>query len=317
MYKKYVVAAILTIALNAWSLENPKKATTHLTKTEPVIIHKRTEKKISTSGSQRSIIETYPSDAICKGAAARYSREEFEIRNCLGCKITFNLAKGTTYDTGHESGHSGTHPIGKIVGKSLGVQYTIGSNPYFYEYEAPDVSVEIELSTDLEVPNPAPYPPSFVSIDYTILAYVPGLVNADTIPTLILFDNITSHPDNGTYLTPDALGAITFSLIDYKDRAETIYSVPTGSIVRPKSEGASLKYGGLFDVNKNFINPHCTHREGTDIDIGMSLFNASSYSSDLKNALEGALLDAGFTFPVPIERPAYLPSTHWHSKYTL
>lgn len=253
-----------------------------------------------------------PSWKICKSPGTA-SIDTYEILDCAGCTITFSLTKGTTYNTGHESGHSGTHPLGSIVGKSLGTPYTIGSDYYTFDFEAPDVAVETLLSVDFIIPNPPPYPPGTYTWDTTILAYVPDLIDQSGLSDII-FSNITSHPGNGTYMTYAAGNFLVDALIDYNINAATA-GVPAGSIVKPKSEGASLQYGGLFDIYKNFSTPHCNHRSGRNIDIGMSAFASNPYRTILLTTLKEAFLNAGFSFPVSYEHPDDPTSNHWHAEY--
>lgn len=258
-----------------------------------------------------SVVDMLPSWKICKTPALP-SVDTYEILNCAGCTVTFSLTKGTTYNTGHESGHSGTHPVGTIVGKTLGTPYTIGSSYYTFDFEAPDVSVETLMSLNIQIPNP-PNPPTNTTWDTTILVYVPDLVDQSGLSD-ITFNGITSHPGNGTYMTYAAGNFLVDALIDYNNGAAGTYGVPTGSIVKPNSEGASLQYGGLFDINKDFSTPHCRHREGKSLDIGMSLFANSPYKTDLLDALEAAFLGQGFAFPFSGERPSDPSSTHWHAE---
>lgn len=102
--------------------------------------------------------------------------------------------------------------------------------------------------------------------------------------------------------------------------------VPSGPpiqqyILTPTSEGASLNYGGLFDTITNFSNPHCSHRDGHNIDIGMSQYKASPYKTELMTALDQAIVNAGFSYPKSSESPSATaleqadPNYHWHLQY--
>lgn len=264
------------------------------------------DKEIRIPVSSMSVIDMLPSWKICNTLA---STETFEVLDCIGCQITFTLTKGTTYDTGHESGHTGTHPLGRVVGRTLGVPYIIGSTPFNFVYEAPDVSTEAVLTATIVTPG-GPVPHVW---DSTMLSYVPDLVDQSG-NSYITFDNITSHPGDGTFMSFEAGNFLTDALIEYNLRAAA-YSVPTPNIVIPKSEGASLQYGGLFDINKNFNIPHCNHRDGNNIDIGMSRFASSAYKSSLLQALEEAFINNGFSFPVSYESPGDVTSNHWHAQY--
>lgn len=102
--------------------------------------------------------------------------------------------------------------------------------------------------------------------------------------------------------------------------------VPSGPpiqqyILTPTSEGASLNYGGLFDTKTDFSNPHCSHRDGHDIDIGMSQYKASPYKTELMGALDYAIQLAGFSYPAAHESPDATAAQqaqsgyHWHLRY--
>ncbi|MEK2646074.1 hypothetical protein [Bdellovibrio sp. BCCA] len=114
--------------------------------------------------------------------------------------------------------------------------------------------------------------------------------------------------------------ALITALDDYQIKSAAD-GIPTGSIVKPNSEALSLKYGGIFDIGKNYSNPHCQHRSGLDIDIGMANFQASSYHTQLVANLEDKLLAAGYTFPEGSESPYATPTEqsqpgyHWHAHY--
>lgn len=72
------------------------------------------------------------------------------------------------------------------------------------------------------------------------------------------------------------------------------------------------KYGGIFDIGKKFQTPHCSHRFGRNADLSMSVFNGSAYKTQLLTALNTALTDNGFSFPVSGESPTNPTASHWH-----
>jgi len=65
------------------------------------------------------------------------------------------------------------------------------------------------------------------------------------------------------------------------------------------SQGASLPWGGLYDINKNWMISHCGHRDGKTIDISLS-----TLSRVKRKALDSAIRDA--------ELRKFDESDHWH-----
>jgi hypothetical protein len=93
-----------------------------------------------------------------------------------------------------------------------------------------------------------------------------------------------------------------------------------GSAPTPlESEAVSLPHGGLFDINDDWSQPHCSHREGKSIDLSLSKLTAAE-----QKVLADAVITAGLHF-YRLESPGVqtcLPgqkphedvcTDHWHA----
>lgn len=81
-----------------------------------------------------------------------------------------------------------------------------------------------------------------------------------------------------------------------------LYSVPPIN-----SEAASLPWGGLYDINRNWKTSHCGHRDGKTIDLSLS--NQKAYE---KRILQRSVRDAGMVFSYVQESPSNTTVNHWH-----
>ena len=79
-----------------------------------------------------------------------------------------------------------------------------------------------------------------------------------------------------------------------------------------RSTGATLSRGGLFDTGQNWTPPHCGHRNGETMDIGLRDFTGTQGIFE-KIALEHAARNAGLKFWVVGERPQDDAANHWHA----
>ncbi|WP_157684657.1 hypothetical protein [Bdellovibrio bacteriovorus] len=271
-------------------------------------------KEISSNSNKSDIMEMLPS---WKGCSRNLSSTDTYRFECADCSVTFTLSEGAENGGHSNSTHTGSRPLGQLLTHLEGVPYTIVNGALELTYEAADTAGEVTLNVHWTLPHP----PYSVSQDITIYAYVPDLLNMTGNSSLITWNNINSHPGDGYYMTELAGEALLDALSTYKWHAENVLSIPPGSIVIPNSEGASLKYGGLFDIFKNYTHTHCTHRLGDDVDIGMALFNSSSYKADLLNTLDAALVAFDYSYPKASESPDASPAEqavtgyHWHAHF--
>ncbi|OFZ20026.1 MAG: hypothetical protein A2X94_11740 [Bdellovibrionales bacterium GWB1_55_8] len=75
-----------------------------------------------------------------------------------------------------------------------------------------------------------------------------------------------------------------------------------------ESEAVSLLWGGLLDIHRQWTRPHCTHRDGTAIDISVKHIDSlkSHISEGERQAIKDALLNSQNIF---YSRPE---GDHWH-----
>lgn len=301
-----VVAGATTAFIGGSSQEESKADA--LTRAGAQIFHIKDGKRMQ-GGFIDDSTDLLPSFIGCGQNLASTDQWEFQ---CGDCYVTFNLEEGTE-DGGHSSSTHSARPLGQLTSHLEGVAYHVTGSA-FVTYQAPNNSGEARLKTTWTFPS-APSTTSYVSF----YVYVPDLQDLSG-SSYFTTNNITSHPGNGTYMNYDA-GVDLIAALDNYQTDSASAGVPSGSIVKPNSEALSLQYGGLFDINKNFSNPHCQHRAGLDIDIGMANFQASAYEGDLTDALKTALANAGYVFPNLSESPDATPAEqsqsgyHWHAHY--
>ena len=99
-------------------------------------------------------------------------------------------------------------------------------------------------------------------VDFIGVRY-PGLVPIEAVNG-IYYDNITSDHNTVFYATPETVeatyrAALFYLLLTATDDEEGIEPL--------RINAASLIFGGLNDVNRNWAPPHSTHRVGTDVDM--------------------------------------------------
>ncbi|MNL03061.1 hypothetical protein D3C87_1235870 [compost metagenome] len=74
-----------------------------------------------------------------------------------------------------------------------------------------------------------------------------------------------------------------------------------------KSQAASLAWGGLYDIKKDWKKPHCGHRDGNTIDLSLS--NLTNYE---KKLLDTIARKRGFDF-YRSESASNPLADHWHA----
>lgn len=289
--------------------------------------------KIQKDGSRKQFrpgiddLEMFPSWKVCRTSSSPdyYESTDTWQFGCADCQIKFELLAGTengghnTSGTGSDN-HSGIRPLGLIQGVDLGEWYplegygTIG-------YEASDYAGEVILRATIQHFTPLPNEVH----DINIYVNVPDLVDAGGY-NIFTTNNITSHLQDNRHLSQDSLDSFIGALINWRNELTT-GGMNNNDIPVPNSEGLSLKYGGLFDVAKNFTTSggHCNHRKGTDIDIGMSNVKILSEPNKtlILTELEDSMLLYDYVFPVASEGPDATSTEwnqsgfHWHAKYTL
>ena len=186
------------------------------------------------------------------------------------------------------------------------------------------------------------------------------IVEATIAQNLVPSNNVLefivgSHPGNGFYTTPEMRTKISKALelyvlemnkfntfLDQLLRDSAGGTLPLHDelqIPKTRSSGASLSWGGAFDIRRNWkadsslwkvvtaangkqkklYNGHCSHRNGRHIDIIMGNFYDSSINEKLRNAyqekLNQAFIDAKLDFPFIKESiSAAKTPDHWHAQ---
>lgn len=239
------------------------------------------------------------------------------------CRATFFLSAGLC-DGRHSTSHITSRPLGKIQGMTQFRVYDVPATevglPYIYV--APDTAGDVMMNWTFFVKDDEGNEQR-QEAPYLLRVFVPNLQNLNEtvgLNTYLTFNNITSH-GFGTYGV-DGMGASLHSaLMEYVNDALLLNISNSPQRFYPlNSEGVSLQFGGLFDVERNWNHPHKRHRQGEDIDIGMSLLKNHPNQNELMDILERRLIGAGFTFDVRFEGPKATaeevnkPLFHWHAR---
>lgn len=248
-----------------------------------------------------SLVRTLITRLVC------LEEENNEVKQVGDCRVRLHLSDGIEY-----GGHLGHLTVGTDQ-ERWGTLST--PNDYILipveglvvTYTAPERSGAILNNISALDPNGS----TIVTTNTVISAKIKDLIHLN-IPGLE-FQNINSHPGEGTYGTNNLQEKMIAAMTLFKQLAIE-NDIPEIEIPTLKSEGASLSWGGLFDINQNWHAPHCSHRNGTDIDISMSPFTNSPYKNQLKLSLQKALSKNQLSFPVTVESPSNISATHWHTR---
>ncbi|MBI3555081.1 MAG: hypothetical protein HY074_02305 [Deltaproteobacteria bacterium] len=85
-----------------------------------------------------------------------------------------------------------------------------------------------------------------------------------TLSDLTMYFNIGSHSGDGFYATSVFKSSLQNMITKFQTKvlAKTFSSA---SII--ESQGATLSWGGLFDIKRDWQTPHCGHRDGHALDV--------------------------------------------------
>jgi hypothetical protein len=174
------------------------------------------------------------------------------------------------------------------------------------KYEAPDIAGDVKLSYDVKDFSDNLIP----SLPINISVRSKERFEKIQIPGLPI--NVNSHPGDGDYGTPNFILRLKNMVELYKEYAYYL-DIPEDKIVELSSQSASLSWGGLFDINKDWKPPHCGHRDGKTIDLSMSGLtkNYTEDSNDGLTSLQWAIEDSLLGFPV-LEESDVIFDNHWH-----
>ncbi len=243
-----------------------------------------------------------------------------------GCKIQTSLSLGN-FLGGHDEGHDqSTRLMGKFAPNTNEDFIEIPKIGLDLKYFASQVSGGYAVRFDGRDPDDR-------TINLVGTGFSVQLKDLTPLNDLLMFkalapNNTESHPGDGYYGTPLLRDRLSIALAKYREDInnfnEILRNGPTNEafareLTTPviQSEAASLRWGGAYDVNKNWNAPHCTHRNGKHIDISMSPFDNDLQNVFLrtryKKILAKAFLeDEKFVFGSGEEPNRY--KDHWHAQ---
>lgn len=268
--------------------------------------------------------EMPPSRLACGMAGTTIEKRKFLIK-CLeedangnkipvgGCKVRASLSSAG-YNGGHdEASHLPSNDRWGILGISEDSFSVIPEEGLEVYYEAPEVSGEALVTFEAKDPSDVLLkgkPETVFQVKHSV-----NFVKLENMELMFVRD---SHEDNGGFVTPSMRTKLLRAVANF--RAEVIqtygeqFNVPT-----LRTEAASLDWGGLYDINKNWSsllplddNGHCGHRYGNQVDLSMSVFNAYTLEQRI---LMRKILDKeirGATLYYPIDRESPTGIKHWH-----
>lgn len=227
-----------------------------------------------------------------------------------GCSVSFRLS---LIENGGHAHQLGNRPMGELYDK-FGIKFSQKDD---MAYDIPKEGLEVSyLAPDIS----GKYLLEFGVWDDTIEDMIVSSSTKIVVRSEVEYVNlpdlnfvINSHPGDGSFGVPLLAKKITELNLLYKTYARDS-SIPEGSIVALKSEAASLFWGGLFDIDQDWDEPHCGHRDGKTLDLSLSVFYKNFYSKELKTALSRAVTDSGFVF-YGDESPANPEINHWHISF--
>jgi hypothetical protein len=221
-----------------------------------------------------------------------------------GCLVAAGLGSGD--NRGGDENDFDSRPLGSISPLNImSDDIEIPPGGINLEYEAPEVSGDVDVTLSETGPNGRNIMPYFLRFEIAAGEFkpleVPGL---DFV--------IVSHPSGyaGTDRMQTRLRAMV-KRFQFLIQTDANFS---GDIPTLESESASLPNGGLFDID--YVNgsawapPHCGHRDGETADISYSIVsNYTSADRDiLIKALKRAFHDANLRSTLEIIEN----EKHWH-----
>jgi hypothetical protein len=175
-------------------------------------------------------------------------------------------------------------------------------------YAAPEVSGDVILTITGTDPNGNQIASNNLPAPITFHVWASGspnwvpLSNADLSVIVNGADPSPSHPLGyyGTSAMADSVDELSQNFVDALSATET----PP----RIYSQAASLPWGGIYDIQRDWDTPHCGHRDGMTIDLSLSNLDAGE-----KKELATAAKDSGLGFYYVPESPSNPRANHWHA----
>jgi hypothetical protein len=173
-------------------------------------------------------------------------------------------------------------------------------------YGAPEVSGDIALT----IMGTDPSGNAISDVPATLIFHVRSASSQNWIPLsnenidVIIngADPSPSHPF-GYYGTPAMADAL-------EDLGQNFASTLNVSETPPHihSQAASLPWGGIYDIQKDWDTPHCGHRDGMTIDLSLSNLTLKE-----RQKLSAATQRSGLGFFYVPESPSNPRTNHWHA----
>jgi hypothetical protein len=221
-----------------------------------------------------------------------------------GCHYTFNVKPGNA-NGGHDHDRPASflRPLGIVTPNvAATIPQSIPSSGTTFEYEAPEISQELLF----EISGTGSHGEIISGVSGLMRVKDPLSSGFQKIELAGLAMNVASHTE-GIYGTSGLISKLEDMLNYYFENPPDV-----DTLTSIESQGASLPWGGLLDMNQDWVTPHCGHRDGKTIDLGIR-----TLSEEEKGILNEAVLNAGLYFYYAPESPFYnsgedpIPD-HWH-----
>lgn len=223
-------------------------------------------------------------------------------------KLTYNGE--TPQETGHnQTPASATN--GNVTFNVSAADSLAAYQSYYAGSTSPAVSVYLPQSTQTASVSFTDAHCDYALGDDTSSVYTSGSIgfNVEMLVGLERVENITSLNGNSTLTvqrtgTPSNSHGNDAGYATSNNHARLIEVVENYSLCATHTstdsyplvtEGLSIRYGGHYDINRNFAGSHRNHRAGEDVDIGFSALSQAE-----RNCLYLAYQDI-YTTPVPGE----------------
>jgi hypothetical protein len=227
-----------------------------------------------------------------------------------GCQYTLDLAHNNEhFDGGHTNGlHIYSRPLAQSISpENAQTSYIpLPKEGDLIELEVPQVSGEFDIILKGKTLDNK-------SIDETIVRVqvkTPGFISMKDLN--IRFD--TSEPVNshteGVYGDQRIKSELQLLISSFNKRVQDRLNIQPPKL---ESEAASLPWGGIYDISRNWLHPHCGHRDGRTLDLSLSIFNNYDEATklELKDILADVIAKSNFAFTWYLESPTS-NADHWH-----
>lgn len=216
-----------------------------------------------------------------------------------GCSYSARLVLGDD-NGGHDHGPRPEFALGELEGSIPGQMIEVPFLGDTLTYVAPEAAGEFLLKLDLMTPQGKVIPQDDVVLRVKIGE---RLVPLDWEE---LYAVVNSHP-RGNYVNNETYDGLADAILQYSTDADEIPGVIDATPI--PMTGASLPWGGVFDIHHTYHAPqHCGHRGGDTIDVDHRKLNTAE-----RVYLNQAFIQNGFQYKYPPHSPdAAEAPNHWH-----